>query len=337
MVVTKDTLKSFKEQYDQSIKLLIEDSKNDPPTDRYRSYNASKEILLKMKDNLKTVRENDLDVTERDVLIYKTLEGIILHDLGCLNNFTKEYITGFGYLIQCLQLIEEYNMQPETIILHMDVLNQLAVAFINCKDLEKALEMLDELESVYEKCKELNIQPLSVDDICQFDDSLTEQQRQSNREKSSNHMEKVYTTSCLHRARVYGDLNEPAKSAQYCHLTIKKQLATKCYNPLDLASNAQTLGLYFVDRNMFREARHHLAVASLLLAESENKLDQNGHNLTEEEEQNNEEEKFKQLYAKMANNWCKYGLALLTASKDRLVQNKSEKPTEGKGRTSKLI
>lgn len=329
MVVSKDILVNFKSNYDKVIRLITEESKNDPETDPYRSHNAAKDILLEIKSNLEKEMELERgqetnESNERDVIIYTTLKAVVYHDLGCSYIFTEEKSMGFQYLRDCLEMIQEYRMEPETIIVHMDVLNELAVAYINIEEFQKAADMLMELETIYQKCKELNIQPLQIDDICRNSNELRiegdeKQEKIVDKDQpNEEHLEKVYTLSCLHRAKVYSYLKEFAKSAHYCHLTLKRQLITKCYDPVEFATNSQALSNYFLDENMFREARHHLAAATLMLAEYESQLNEDKHLLTAAKLAS-EQERFKGKFADLANQWCRYGLALLQASRERLI------------------
>lgn len=65
--------------------------------------------------------------------------------------------------------------------------------------------------------------------------------------------------------QIYGSLKDHLKSAVYCHNTLKRQLESKDYDAIEWALNAATLSQFFMERNGFRQARHHLAAASYVL------------------------------------------------------------------------
>jgi len=65
--------------------------------------------------------------------------------------------------------------------------------------------------------------------------------------------------------QVYGVLEDNLKSAVYCHNTLRRQVESNDYDPVDWALNSATLSQYFMERGGFKQARHHLAAASLIL------------------------------------------------------------------------
>lgn len=332
MVITIDKISSFKKHYDKVIQLVTEDCKNDPPTDLNCSFHKANDILFKMQDTLNKEIENNVKPTERDRLIYTALQGAIYYDRTCISSFVKEKLKGNEYLMQCLKLLKKDKMEPETLIWNVNYINELALALINIiKSHGIALQMLEELERFYEKCKKYNSDPLLtnlIDDICLFDDSPLENQCQLNRKEFFNQLEKAYTLSCLYRAEIYEQLNELTKSEQLYSSILTKILSSKSYNQLVAASNAQTLSLTFISNKRFRVARRFLTIATLLLNEFKNKLNQNNANLAKEQQEN--EEILTKNYADLAKHWCIYGLSLLHASKTRLLSDESENITDSK-------
>lgn len=65
--------------------------------------------------------------------------------------------------------------------------------------------------------------------------------------------------------QIYGTLKDELRSSVYCHNTLKRQLESKDYDPIEWALNAATLSQFFMTRNGFKQARHHLAAASYVL------------------------------------------------------------------------
>uniref|UniRef100_A0A1A9WUW9 PKD/Chitinase domain-containing protein n=1 Tax=Glossina brevipalpis TaxID=37001 RepID=A0A1A9WUW9_9MUSC len=113
-------------------------------------------------------------------------------------------------------------------------------------------------------------------------------------------------------------------TAQYCHKTLKRQYSPQSYEPIDFALNSAILSQYFIGQNMFKEARNHLAAATLIIAEYENKISHADDSISEQEHQDLQQT-FKHRYAHVARCWSKYGLALLAAFKERLFNDDDEK------------
>lgn len=134
--------------------------------------------------------------------------------------------------------------------------------------------------------------------------------------------------------QVYGVLKENLKSAIYCHLTLRRQLQYQDYEPIDWALNSATLSQFFAEQNGFYQSRHHLSAASTILKQYE---------VTLEAAENNDEVQLAKLEtlnhrsADVARCWAKYCILLMTASKNRLM-NDSEGLSEAiTGKTLKIL
>ena len=77
----------------------------------------------------------------------------------------------------------------------------------------------------------------------------------------------------LMMCQVYRYMNEVLKSAVYCHNTLKRQLLESKYDQVEWALNSATLSQVMVEKNAFKEARHHLAAASKVLELREEDLE----------------------------------------------------------------
>nr|AAR30198.1 RE35653p [Drosophila melanogaster] len=122
-------------------------------------------------------------------------------------------------------------------------------------------------------------------------------------------------------AQMYGHLGEPEKSAKCCHRTLHRQLESKTYDPIDFALNTATLSQFYIGEKRFEEARHHLAAATLIMAEYE------VHMLEpemSEKQRQDVSETFKHRYADVARCWAKYGLYLMNTSKLRLMRDEDD-------------
>uniref|UniRef100_A0A1B0GA80 KIF-binding protein n=1 Tax=Glossina morsitans morsitans TaxID=37546 RepID=A0A1B0GA80_GLOMM len=275
MVIPKEILTDYKEIYEKAVKLVNEESKNDPADDPYKSHYTARDLLLGMKEMLKnslaSVLAEEAD-DGKDDLVYQVIQAFVCRDLGRIYLFTEETSTGEASLRECIDLIKGKKTRPEAIIAYLGAVNELGIAYANRMEYKQSLELLTEVET----------------------------------------------------SQVYGHLGELEKSAQYCHMTLKRQYSAQTYEPIDFALNSATLSQYFIGQNMFKEARHHLAAATLIIAEYESKISHTDSSISEQECQDLQET-FKHRYADVARCWSKYGLALLAASKERLFNDDDEK------------
>ncbi|KAG8243441.1 hypothetical protein J6590_045292 [Homalodisca vitripennis] len=86
---------------------------------------------------------------------------------------------------------------------------------------------------------------------------------------------------------------------------------------IEWALNSATLAQFFMEQNAFRQARHHLSAASYVL----DKHDQELQTIEcSEEELEAKKERLKHRGADVARCWAKYGIVLLSTSRDRLME-----------------
>uniref|UniRef100_A0A1A9WKD6 KIF-binding protein n=1 Tax=Glossina brevipalpis TaxID=37001 RepID=A0A1A9WKD6_9MUSC len=321
MVIAKEILTDYKEIYEKAVQLVNEESKNDPTTDPYKSHYAARDLLLEMKEMLKNslvsvLAEEADDGT--DDFIYQVIQAIVCRDLGRIYLFTEESSLGEISLKECIELVKEKKFQPEAIIAYMGAVNELGIAYANKMEYKQSLELLIEAEACYQSFNKSENKAMIITDIFGTPEEI------ENDDKGTKEFENLYTLSCFYLAQVYGHLGELEKSAQYCHKTLKRQYSAQSYEPIDFALNSATLSQYFIGQNMFKEARHHLAASTLIMAEYENKISHTDNTISEQEYQDLQET-FKHRYADVARCWSKYGLALLAASKERLFNDDDEK------------
>ncbi|CAD7000652.1 protein KBP homolog [Ceratitis capitata] len=321
MVIAKEILTDYKEVYEKATKYVNEESKNDPPTDPFRSHYAARELLLQLKENLKnalaSVVAEEADDGQDD-FTYIVLHAFVCHDLGRIYVFTEEIETGERLLQESLESIEPYKMKPEAIIPYVGALNEIGMVQANRSEYKKAFETLNKSEQAYKEFLSIGNKAICITDIFGTPEEIEEG-------KGTKELEGLYTLCTFYLAQTYGHLGELEKSAQYCHLTLRRQLDSNTYEPIDFALNAATLSQYFIGENMFKEARHHLAAATHIMAEYEANM------LTPElteQQRADVTETFKHRYADVARCWAKYGLALLSASKERLYNDEEEKVTK---------
>lgn len=324
MVIPKEILSDYKEVYEKAVKLVNEESKNDPPIDPYRSHYEARDLLMQMKENLKnsivSVQAEEADDGVND-FTYQVIQAFVCRDLGRINVFCEEPSTGENFLKDCLDLVKERKIEPQAIIPYVGAMNELGIVYANRSEYKKAYDYLVESEKAYKEFKLTTKNALAITDVFGTAEEIEEG-------KGPNELESLYTLCTFYMAQVYGHLGELDKSAQYCHLTLRRQMEAKSYEAIDFALNSATLSQYFIGQNMFKQARHHLAAATLVMAEHEEQM-LTPPDLTDKQKQDIQET-FKHRYADVARCWAKYGLALLSSSKDRLFNDDEAKLAEGR-------
>ncbi|XP_055386127.1 KIF-binding protein [Condylostylus longicornis] len=314
MVIPKETLTDLKEQYEKAYKLVDEESENDPPTDPYKSHYAAKEILKEMMNNLKNFMHSDGDESEQ--FIFKAILAFIYRDIGRICVFCEEVPAGENYLQQSLELIGENYLKNEMIISYIGASNELGIVWANRNETQRSEQFFTQSENAYNDFKKLDIPPMAISDIFGTVDEIETG-------KGIKELEKLFTLTTFYKAQMLGKLGNLELSAKYCNLTLRRQIMNKeGLDYIDWALNSATLSQYYIGVNKFTEARHHLAAASFILSEYEEKMISPG---MSEDAISSVKENFNHRYADVARCWSKYGLTLLNASKDRLMADTEDK------------
>ncbi|XP_026684029.1 KIF1-binding protein-like [Diaphorina citri] len=130
-------------------------------------------------------------------------------------------------------------------------------------------------------------------------------------------LEKLYTLTLYYLAQCYIHKGDAIKSAVCCHTTLKRQLEINDYNNSEWSLNMATLSQVCLENNAFHLARECLTIASKIYADYEPIL--NEVKSTDETKYEQEHEKWRNVGADIDRCWGKYGLILLTVSKERLM------------------
>ncbi|XP_022914550.1 KIF-binding protein-like [Onthophagus taurus] len=311
MIISKEALVDLQEKYEKVKKLIEEDSKLDPESEPYLSKYAARNILISMNANLENMlRQNSQDSSDHIKLLGMIATVQLL--LGIVSIDTEELSVGEKHLTKCQELIEGNQTKPELAFVTLHMYNQLGILWSK-RESEVAQKYLEKSESFYFTIKDLNVIPIDPNDL--FDNNL-----ESYNEQSENiRFEKGYTLTLFYLAQIHGSLGNALRSSVYCHNTLKRQLEYDDYESIDWALNSATLSQFFMQKHGFKQARHHLAASNYI-------LDKHFEKLNEEENQESEEhqaklETYKHRSADVARCWLKYGLMLLTSSKERLLKH----------------
>ncbi|ALC40057.1 CG14043 [Drosophila busckii] len=313
----KEVLSDYKELYEKANKLVEDESRSDPPTDPFRSHYKAREVLAGLKkqleDQLINVQAGDADGSD-DELHCKAMLAFICRDMGRIYVYTEELHDGEQMLKRCLELMLPHKLRGECIIAFLGAVNEMSLVLGSRQEYKLAAELLQQADKTYEEFKASGAVALGLADLFSPPEKpeLAEGQKE---------LEHAYTLCCFYLAQTHGHLGEPEKSAQYCHRTLHRQLQFQSFDAIDFALNTATLSQYYIGEERFKEARHHLAAATLIMAEHEVKMLK-----PEMTEQQREDatETFKHRYADVARCWAKYGLCLLQTSKERLLRDDDE-------------
>ena len=305
------------ETYSKAKFLTEVEAKNDPEDEPYRSkYKARelyKELSLKLKD-----RQSDSNISGSDKQTIAYLILVLDQLLGLNYIECEELSEGEDYLNSCLKSIQE-NQLANAISLHITTLNHLGILWSERRDYEKALQYLQKSEALYHNYKkEIGDAPESLLEILEpLEGDESEQAH-----LRCLQFESVHTHTLYYLAQVFAKLEQNGLSAQYCHMTLDRQLRAGDYDPVDWALNAATLSQYYLTAERFNEARHCLASGSLIFSSAKKAPETlNEQDLELQFQRDSDIERC----------WIKYGLNLLEASRDAMFNEiRSENGSEDK-------
>lgn len=203
----------------------------------------------------------------------------------------EEVSEGERRLMTACTLLEDIRRLPRYIITSIQTYGALGILWAGRGEHEKSLEFLQEAESLYESYT-YNDQTKSVapQSAAQLITTGSDESRWAE-------LERAHTHTLFFLAQCHGHLGNPARSAKYCHLTLKRQLEAKEYDPLDWAINCAGISQYYLGLDDWVAVAHCLSCSSKIAAEKPP---------TSEAEQ--------EAHANIARCWLKYMLNLLDYS-----------------------
>ncbi|XP_072173912.1 KIF-binding protein-like [Diadema setosum] len=318
MAASRD-VQNIVEKYAEARKLSEQDSKNDPETDPYRSKYKAREVLHDIRKEL----ESSADGTETSKEVKFRL-AVVQYQLGVNFLETEETSSGHEHLVKANDILKEYRMDERCIQLALNILNQLAILWCTRRDHEKAKEFLLEAESLFKSFKkEVGSSPYILHELF-LDESNMPSDHERERE-----FEKCYTLTLYYLAQVYEKQGEKTLAARYCHTTLKRQLETDQYDPVDWALNCATLSQYYITQDDYQQARHCLASATRIFSEAENKPIQESE--MDRDDIEAWEENIKSRKADIARCWVKYCISLLQYSKEQELRGRPDNASSAPG------
>ncbi|XP_043469147.1 KIF-binding protein-like [Leptopilina heterotoma] len=311
-------LLELKDKYAQVRKLLDSDDKIVDETKPYKNKYAAIEILKEMQSSLLKTSSNVIK-EENDV---NTLLAIISLNLGIVYVETEELKLGEEFFMNCIDNLSENETLPQRIIPMISALNQLGILWSQRNQASVSKTFLERAKDIYKKFMMREKEPINMSKL--FLVEIV------NEEEAKTVLEKLHTLTLYYLAQIYGTLEDYLKSAIYCHMTLSRQLEYKDFESIDWALNAATLSQFFLEKECFSQARHYLSAASYVLRNYQNTLTAIETDVENDEESAAKLENYKHRSADISRCWVKYGILLLTASKERLLLKSENEQQEEK-------
>jgi len=294
-------------EFAEAVKLNDEESKKDPESEPYKSMYKAREIWQKLKSDVDRRRESAPDTVQ-----WLFLEAVLDLKLGINYIDTEEKSTGEERLANCLSSLDAHRYRAEVCCSVQTALNHTGILNFERNETQKGLEFLQRAEILYKDFSDkVGGAPWTVNDLfCSdsYDESASMEKLVKNRVEN---FEDTYTHTLYYLAQAHAKVGNSAESAQYCRMTLHRQLSSRKYEPVDWAMNAATLSQYYIVESNFPRARHCLSSGQFILKEANEAIDQASDEACD---------RVHKAWADLYRCWAKYGLALLDHSKERLYR-----------------
>lgn len=319
-VETTDYPRSWvKEKYREVQVLINEHEAKGDPNQLYERKCKAMEILLEI-----------LDVLTKETVC--TVMIAITHlNIGILQADVQDTEIAKEYFMRCIDLLEEHKLTPEGILPAISANNQIGIVYAQQGSYREARDYLEQAESIYIKFTEdIRLDPvhmMTIMGVEEIEGDLC----------AKNILEKLHTLTLYYLAQVCRELDDKCNFALYCHRTLNKQLSqnkiTQDLDYVEWALNAATISQYFIENDKFPQARHHLAAASCVLQKHSAILKAKS---SEETSENVEYENYFHRSADVARCWAKYGITLLSTSKERLMKKADEEDESNDSKSAEV-
>uniref|UniRef100_A0A8D8UF59 KIF-binding protein n=1 Tax=Cacopsylla melanoneura TaxID=428564 RepID=A0A8D8UF59_9HEMI len=301
--MTDDNIDDLASLFQQIETLLLIEAPKDPPSDPYRSKYKAKDLLEQLKVCL-TLFKSESAV--KDALLAHTWL-----QLGIISVDTDEVQQGEDAFNTSLDIIKSKELTPECIVTCVSAYNNLGLVWSQRTEWERAFDFFGKAEKHYKDFVASQLEP--VDPATLFTAKIPEGKVLS--------LEKLYTLTLYYLAQCYIHQGDSIQSAVCCHTTLRRQLEIKDYHPSEWSLNMATLSQVCLENNAFHLARECLSIASKVHADYESEL--NEMETKDEAKYQTEHDKWLSVGADIDRCWAKYGLILLTVSKERLMAEDS--------------
>ncbi|KAK9507428.1 hypothetical protein O3M35_007282 [Rhynocoris fuscipes] len=294
----------LKENY-LKVKQLIR--AKDPDDNPYKSQYEAKELLNEMKNFLEQIEDKENDIRE-----CAKLAGVYFL-LGTVFMATDENASAEDHLLKCYKMIEDSSDHADNILCATACLNQIGLLYARSLKNEDALSFLHKSAEIYKSftSKESDEEPVTF--LTMFTDTSPKTEKYG-----FVILEKTHTLTLYYLAQVYTAMDRRDEGAMYCFKTLRRQIESNDFEPIEWSVNCATMSQFLVEKNAFKEARHHLAAATFVLDQHLSEL-LNKETPLESEELEAKKEEISRRRSDVLRCWVKYCIMLLAFSKDRLT------------------
>jgi hypothetical protein len=193
------------------------------------------------------------------------------YHIGAIYSDTEERSEGESRLRGILTSIELSFHHPLLCSLGLNLFNQLIIIRTSYEQYNDSIEFAKQAENLYHQS--LTIEPYLLRELIDIDRSISPIARREE-------FEQIYTHTLFYLAQIYAKLNHKDQSANYCRLTLERQLSmyhgdhSQHFDPLDWATNCATLSQYYMTNHDYATARYCLMCADKMLenVQSDEKL-----------------------------------------------------------------
>lgn len=299
---------SIREKYLKIQKILNEQKSNTSNTnDINEAINISKEMIEELNAKMTSSTEPKKE----------TIMLALTHlNLGIIYLDSEETKSAEEQFIMCIDMLKDIELESGSILPMITALNKLGILYAQWSEPAKAKGSFEKAEKLYIEFTKNGSQlvPINIGVVmCMDTGGLGVEEL----------LEKLHTLTLFYLAQIYNTLDDKDKFAAYCHKTLSMQLSQQDIDYIDWALNAATLSQYFIGQDNFPQARYHLAAASHILQKHQDVLEAKGPKETSENIAA-EYETFHHRSADVARCWAKYGITLLSTSKERLLKRVEE-------------
>ena len=210
--------------------------------------------------------------------------------------------------------LESFRLSELACNVLQNALNQMGILWSSRRNWSKAQENLQASEVLYrEFTQNVGTSPYSIRDLFALG-SPDDTDLASVMKARTQNFEDTYTHTLYYMAQVLTHLGETEKSAEYCHVTLQRQLRMDTLDCIEWSLNAATLSQFYISQENYEVARHCLASAERVLERAGHSQLSVDVSKSDSQAEVDRKEKLPRAWADLYRCWVKYGLVLLENS-----------------------
>lgn len=280
----------------KNLKTQLNEAKEDGDKEKWQHYAP---FLIKIQEFVSSLSKD-----HSDYMKVVTMLASLYYEQARLLISNGNLETSLENLNLAIQVMKDFKQDPQIVYIYLRVVNLYSYIQSKNGNLEVAKTILLDAEKLYYGIEEKeNTLVFNTDELFK----LTPENNIHNLQK----LEKLVTNNLQMLGWIYNKQNLQDIFVKYHHTVLRRQLEHRDGNALTWVLKCARLSSYFLSKQRFREARHHLAAALVVLQEYEKEVrDYHGEtNFLEEWEE------LQHYYADVSRYWVKYGLFLFNASR----------------------